>query len=177
MTIDIDNDETTTTDTKTRKTKTITGTAAAAENAAGDATEKLVIAAANARRPLKTPKGTMIRMDFLGESLQGHPEEGACDSDPCPKCKHSRSVRLTSTNEIKPNTSISWHDVTFQGEFSYSPSGLSMTPRVERRKSFTVEGYARKVIQTCNCGQSLGHVWQYAPECHGLTLVQLYHRF
>lgn len=143
----------------------------------GDATEKLVIAAANARKPLKTPKGTQIRMDFLGESLQGHAEEGACDSDPCPKCKHSRGVRLTQTNEVKPNTTISWHDVTFQGEYTYSASGLSMTPRIERRKSYTVNGYSRKVIQTCNCGQAMGHIWQYAAELHGLTLVQVYHRF
>jgi len=164
---------------KTRKAKTptVTAAAAAAETATGDATEKLVIAAANARKTLRTPKGTQIRMDFIGETLQGHPEEGACDSDPCPKCKHSRGIKLTQTNEIKPNTTISWHDVTFQGEYTYSPSGLSMTPRIERRKSYSIDGYARKVIQTCNCGQGLGHIWQYAPECHGLTLVQLYHRF
>jgi len=164
---------------KTRKAKTptVTGTAAAAETAAGDATEKKVLAAANARQPLITPKGSSLRMDFLGETLQGHAEEGFSQTEPCPKCKHSRGIRLTCTNEIKPNTTTSWHDINYNGEYRYSASGLTMTPRTDRIKSFIIDGYSRKVIQTCNCGQAMGHIWQYAAELHGLTLVQVYHRF
>ena len=159
--------------TKTKKPKTIT----AAETAAGDATEKLVVAAANAKKALRTPKGTELRLDFLGETLQGHPEEGHSHTEPCPKCKHSRGIKLTQTNELKPDTVTHWTDRHYPGEYTYSPTGLSMTPRTERLKTYSVTGYSRKYIQTCNCGQSMGHIWQYAAECHGLTLVQLYHRF
>lgn len=166
-------DETTTT---TAPTKTRKGKAAAdGEENAGIA-EKLVLEAANARKPLRTPRGTQIRLDFLGETLQGHPEEGA-GGDPCPVCRNNRGITFKPTPELKPDTSIQWTTINHQGEYTYSPTGLSMTPRTERVKTYKITGYSRKCLQTCNCGANLGHVWQYAPECHNLTLVQVYHRF
>jgi len=171
-----DNDETTTATPKTRKPKAATDEAAAAESTTGIA-ESAVLKAANARMPLKTPRGTMLRLDFLGVSLQGHPEEGACNSDPCPKCRHSRSVRLTQTNEVKPDSLLQWTDRNYPGEFSYSASGLSRTPRTERVQTYVITGFSRKFVQTCGCGLGMGHVWQNDPAFHGLTLVEIYHRF
>ena len=167
-----DNKNTTTTaPTKTRKGKA----AAAGEDTTGLA-ERLVVEAANAKKSLRTPRGSELRLDFLGETLAGHPEEGA-GGDPCPVCRSNRGIKFTPTNEIKPDSQIEWTTVSHQGEYTYSPTGLSMTPRVDRVKTYKITGYSRKVIQTCNCGAAMGHIWQYAPECHGLTLVQAYHRF
>jgi len=171
-----ENESTTTTATpKTRKPKA-TDAAIAAEPTTGIA-ESAVLKAANARMPLKTPRGTMLRLDFLGVSLQGHPEEGACNSDPCPKCRHSRSVKLTQTNELKPDCLLQWTDRRYDGEFSYSASGLSRTPRTERVQTYVINGFSRKFVQTCGCGQGMGHIWQNDPAFHNLTLVEIYHRF
>ena len=140
-------------------------------------TEQLVLAAANARKPLKTPKGTALRLDLLGLTMEGHDESSASTAEPCPRCRHSRNLKLAATNELKPNCNVGWHDRTYQGEYSYSPSGLSMTPRVERVKSYTVTGYSRKLVQSCTCGAPMGVVWHDAPECYGLSLTEIYHRF
>jgi len=163
--------------TKKAKAPTVTASTAAAETAAGDATERLVLAAANARKSLKTPKGTELRLDLLGLTMEGHDETSASTTEPCPRCRHSRNIKLTATNELKPNCNVGWHDRTYQGEYSYSPSGLSMTPRVERVKSYRITGYSRKLVQSCTCGAPMGVVWHYDPACHDLTLVQIYHRF
>ena len=139
--------------------------------------EKLITEAANAKRPLRTPRGTVLRLDILGESLQGHQEESHSTSDPCPVCSAHRNIKMKATNELKPDTLIEHHDRVYPGEFTYSPTGLSMTPRTERVKTHRITGYSRKVIQTCDCGAPRGWTWQYAPEVHGLTLVQVFHRF
>ena len=167
-----DDDENTTT---TAPTKTRKGKATAGKDEAGLA-EKLVLEAANARKPLRTPRGTELRLDFLGESLAGHPEEGA-GGDPCPVCRSNRGIKFTPTNELKPNCTIQWTTINHPGEYTYSATGLSMTPRTDQIKTYKIDGYSRKLVQTCSCGAGMGHIWQYAPECHGLTLVQIYHRF
>lgn len=171
MTEDPDEMTTTTATPKTRKPK-----ADEATNT-GDATERLVLAAANARRSLRTPKGTELRLDLLGETMEQHPETSASTSEPCPKCRHSRGVKLQLTAHLKPDCLVGWHDKTYEGEYTYSPSGLSQTPRVERVKSYRITGFSRKYIQSCTCGAPMGCTWHYAPECHDLTLVQVYHRF
>lgn len=173
MTIDENETPTTTAPTKTRKPKAAPDEAATS----GDATERLVLAAANARKSLKTPKGTELRLDLLGETMEAHNETSASTSEPCPRCRHSRGVKLQATSHLKPDCLIGWHDKTYAGEYTYSASGLSMTPRIERVKSYRVTGYSRKYIQSCTCGAPMGCIWQYAPECHDLTLVQIYHRF
>jgi hypothetical protein len=167
-----DDDENITT---TAPTKTKKGKATAGEDKAGLA-ERLVLEAANARKSLRTPRGTELRLDFLGETLAGHPEEGA-GGDPCPVCRSNRGIRFTPTNELKPDSQIEWTTINHPGEYTYSATGLSMTPRTEKIKTYKITGYSRKCVQTCNCGAAMGHVWQYAPECHGLSLVQVYHRF
>jgi len=165
--------------TKTRKPKAITATAsaAAAEIAIAGHTEALVTAAANARKSLKTPKGTELRLDLLGETMEAHAETSASTSEPCPRCRHSRGVKLQETCHLKPDCIVGWHDRTYQGEYSYSPSGLSRTPRVERIQSYRVTGYSRKYIQSCTCGAPMGCIWQYEPAYHGLSLTEIYHRF
>lgn len=139
--------------------------------------EKLITEAANARKALTTPRGTKLRLDLLGELLNGHAEESHSVSEPCPVCRANRNIRIKATNELKPDTSIEHHDRVYPGEYTYSPTGLSMTPRTERVKTHRITGYSRKVIQTCDCGAPRGWAWHYAPEAHGLTLVQVYHRF
>ena len=163
--------------TKTKKPRAITATAAAAETATAGHTEQLVLAAANANKALTTPKGTSLRLDLLGISMESHAETSASTSEPCPRCKHSRNIKLQATNELKPDSHIGWHDRSYPGEYTYSPTGLSMTPRVERVKSYKITGYSRKFVQSCTCGAPMGCTWNYDPACHGLSLVEVYHRF
>lgn len=135
--------------------------------------ETLISKAAEEKKPLTTVNGAKLRMDLYGVSLQGHPEEGA-GGDPCPVCRNHRGIRLEPLNEYLPISSIEEARTVNYQKYDFSDGQLTKTPVTTKQSVIRHNGFSRKFHQKCGCGAALGHIWQYAPELHGKTLVDFY---